>query len=115
MAIDPHTLRNWPIPVIEQTYTERDTILYALGLGLGSDPLDERQLHYVYEGDLQGHLKVLPSMAVVLGYPGFWIARFPDRGRLAPGPARRAGLRDFPAAAAEGLGGGAIARDRPVR
>ena len=74
MAIDPHALRNWPIPVIEQTYRERDTILYALGVGLGSDPLDERQLRYVYEGDLQGVLRVLPSMAVVLGYPGFWIS-----------------------------------------
>ncbi len=73
MAIDPHALRNWPIPAIEQTYTERDTILYALGLGLGADPLDARQLRYVYEGNLRGGLKVLPSMAVVLGYPGFWI------------------------------------------
>jgi acyl dehydratase len=73
MAIDPHALRDWPIPAIEQTYTERDTILYALGLGLGADPLDECQLRYVYEGDLPGNLKVLPSMAVVLGYPGFWI------------------------------------------
>jgi acyl dehydratase len=69
MAIDPGALRNWPIPVIEQTYTERDTMLYALGVGFGSDPLDGRQLRYVYEDGLQ----VLPSMAVVLGYPGFWI------------------------------------------
>ena len=69
MAIDPQALRNWPIPTIEQTYTERDTMLYALGVGLGSDPLDARQLQYVYEDGL----KVLPSMAVVLGYPGFWI------------------------------------------
>ena len=69
MAIDPQALRNWPIPTIEQTYTERDTMLYALGVGLGSDPLDERHLQYVYEDGL----KVFPSMAVVLGYPGFWI------------------------------------------
>lgn len=69
MAIDPARLRDWPIPEIEQTYTERDTMLYALGLGLGADPLDAKQLRYVYEQDLQ----VLPSMAVVLGYPGFWL------------------------------------------
>jgi acyl dehydratase len=69
MAIDPQALRNWPIPTIEQTYTERDTMLYALGLGFGCDPLDPHQLQYVYEDGL----KVLPSMAVVLGYPGFWI------------------------------------------
>jgi acyl dehydratase len=69
MPIDPVALRDWPIPEIEQTYTERDTMLFALGLGLGSDPLDERQLRFVYEKDLQ----VLPSMSVVLGYPGFWL------------------------------------------
>ncbi len=69
MAIDPARLRDWPIPEIEQTYTERDTMLYALGLGLGADPLDSKQLRYVYEHDL----KVLPSMAVMLGYPGFWL------------------------------------------
>jgi len=69
MPIDPAALRNWPIPEIEQTYTERDTILYALGVGFGADPLDPQQLRFVYEKDLQ----VLPSMAVVLGYPGFWL------------------------------------------
>ncbi|MFZ5736083.1 MAG: MaoC/PaaZ C-terminal domain-containing protein [Pseudomonadota bacterium] len=69
MPIDPMRLRNWPIPDIEQSYTERDTMLYALGVGYGDDPLDSKQLHYVYEQDLQ----VLPSMSVVLGYPGFWL------------------------------------------
>jgi acyl dehydratase len=44
-------------------------MLYALGLGYGADPMDEKQLQFVYEGRLQA----LPSMAVVLGYPGFWI------------------------------------------
>jgi acyl dehydratase len=47
----------------------RDTILYALGLGLGSDPTDEEQLRFVYETDL----RALPTMAVVLAYPGFWL------------------------------------------
>ena len=75
MAIDPATLRNWPIPEIEQTYSQRDTMLYALGLGCGSDPLDENELRYVYEEKLQA----LPSMAVVLGYPGFWLGN-PDTG-----------------------------------
>jgi acyl dehydratase len=44
-------------------------MLYALGLGLGSDPLDEEQLRFVYEKDL----RALPMMAVVLAYPGFWL------------------------------------------
>ena len=69
MPIDPEALRQWPIAEIEHTYTARDTMLYALGLGCGGDPLDENQLRFVYEGWLQA----LPSMSVVLGYPGFWI------------------------------------------
>ena len=75
MAIDPETLRNWPIPDVRQTYTARDTILYALGLGCGSDPSDETQLQFVYEP----HLQSLPSMAVVLGSPGFWLGQ-PETG-----------------------------------
>jgi hypothetical protein len=31
----------------DQTYTPRDTILYALGLGYGGDPLDPSQLEFV--------------------------------------------------------------------
>lgn len=69
MSIDPQKLANWPIPEIEQTYSARDTMLYALGLGCGADPLDTADLRYVYEENLQA----LPSMAVVLGYPGFWL------------------------------------------
>ena len=44
-------------------------MLYALGLGLGYDPVDEDQLDFVYEKNL----KVLPTMAVVIGHPGFWV------------------------------------------
>lgn len=69
MAIDPERLLNWQFEELEHTYTERDAILYALGLGLGSDPLDENQLRFVYEDGL----RALPTMAVVLGYPGFWL------------------------------------------
>jgi acyl dehydratase len=69
MPIDPEALRQWPIPDVEHSYTVRDTMLYALGLGYGADPMDEEQLRFVYEA----RLKALPSMAVVLGYPGFWI------------------------------------------
>src|SRR5215831_2252353 len=57
------------IPEVEQSYGPKDCILYALGLGFGLDPVDEEQLAFVYEKNL----KVLPSMSVVLGYPGFWV------------------------------------------
>lgn len=69
MAIDYDKLVNWPFPEIVQSYSKRDTILYALGLGLNTDPLDEAQLRFTYEENLAA----LPSMAVVLATPGFWV------------------------------------------
>lgn len=78
MAIDYHHLKNRPFAPVTQHYTVRDTMLYALSLGLGSDPLDASALPFVYEG-LEGGLRTLPTQAVVLGYPGFW-AREPDTG-----------------------------------
>jgi acyl dehydratase len=56
------------IPEVEHSYGPKDCMLYALGVGLGLDPTDEAQLGFVYEKTL----KVLPTMAVVIGYPGFW-------------------------------------------
>lgn len=75
MPIDYHKLKSWPFPEFEHAYAQRDTILYALGLGFGADPMDESQLRFVYEKDLLA----VPTMAVVLGYPGFWV-RNPDSG-----------------------------------
>ncbi|RJG02911.1 MaoC/PaaZ C-terminal domain-containing protein [Noviherbaspirillum sedimenti] len=75
MEFDYHRIKNWPFPELEQTYTARDTMLYALGLGIGADSLDAGQLRYVYEKDLQA----VPTMAAVLGYPGFWMQN-PDTG-----------------------------------
>lgn len=69
MSFEYQRLRDWAFPEIEQTYSEKDTILYALGLGLGADPMDDDQRRFVYEKQLQA----LPTMAVVLGYPGFWM------------------------------------------
>jgi len=70
MAIKYDKLINWDIPQVEQRLTKRDTILYALGVGLGSDPGDASQLKFVYEQNLQA----LPTMAIILGYPGPWHA-----------------------------------------
>ena len=68
MAFDPHALLRRGFAPIEHRYTVRDTMLYALGAGLGSDPLDRGQLRYVYEDGLTA----LPTFANVLAYPGFW-------------------------------------------
>nr|ART40286.1 K565 [uncultured bacterium] len=69
MAIDYQRLLDWSLPEVRQTYTVRDSQLYALAVGLGADPVDTRQLPFVYE---QNPL-ALPMQAVVLGYPGFWM------------------------------------------
>lgn len=62
-------LRNLKLPPVRQAYSFKDSILYALGLGYGSDPCSAQELQFVYEGAQ----KAVPSMAVVLGYPGFWM------------------------------------------
>jgi hypothetical protein len=69
--IDHDKLLNFPIPEVRQRLAKRDSILYALSVGLGQDPTDARQLDFV---DHHRALKALPSMAVVLGHPGFWLA-----------------------------------------
>ncbi|PQP16536.1 MULTISPECIES: MaoC/PaaZ C-terminal domain-containing protein [Rhodococcus] len=68
MTIDAAKLLDYPFPTSEHSYTARDAMLYALGVGLGSDPTDEAELPYVYERNLT----VLPTMAAVIGHPGPW-------------------------------------------
>jgi acyl dehydratase len=75
MAIDYDKLINRPFREVVQTYTARDTILYALGVGVSMDPMDEGQLKFTYEDGLAA----LPTMAVVLATPGFWVKE-PDTG-----------------------------------
>ncbi|KQP15148.1 MaoC family dehydratase [Pseudorhodoferax sp. Leaf267] len=70
--IDYHKLKAWHFPVIEHTYTADDSMRYALALGLGEDPMDLRQLQYVND-TIAGTPLALPSMAVVLGFPGSWM------------------------------------------
>jgi acyl dehydratase len=69
MTIDFETLRDWRFPEMRHTFTRRDTILYALGVGLGSPSTDAAQLPFVYEEALEA----LPTMANILGYRGFWL------------------------------------------
>jgi hypothetical protein len=57
---------------LERNYTyrwnERDIILYALGLGMPSDPLSERELAYVSEGGLSA-LPTFFCMAALIDSP----------------------------------------------
>lgn len=75
MAIDYLSLMARQFAEQTHSYGWRETILYALGLGLGSNPVDPAELRFVYEKGLQA----LPTMAVVLGHPGFWVSD-PDSG-----------------------------------
>lgn len=67
--IDYEKLKAWPFEPREHVYTQRDTILYALGLSLGGKDSIATDLRFLYEENLQ----VLPTFAGVLGYPGFWL------------------------------------------
>ena len=75
MTINYTALKNRHFEDVRQSYGAADSMLYALGIGLGADPHDLNQLRYVYEPQL----RALPTMAVVLGCPGFWM-RSPDTG-----------------------------------
>lgn len=75
MAIDYQRLKNRAFEDIVHSYTERDTMLYALGVCCGADPTDARDLRFVYEENLQA----LPTMAAVMCTPGFWLKE-PDTG-----------------------------------
>jgi acyl dehydratase len=69
MPIDYDKLMSLKIPDAEHSYGVKDTMLYALGIGLGHDPTDRAELDFVYEKNL----KALPTFSCLLGYPGFWV------------------------------------------
>jgi len=48
----------------EFTYGDRETMLYALGVGMGRDPMNQDELPYVYENGL----KTIPTMASVIAW-----------------------------------------------
>ncbi len=55
--------------MIENDYDERDLSLYALGVGVGADPLNAKDLQYLYErGD---NFYALPTYGVIPALNGF--------------------------------------------
>lgn len=64
MAIDYDHIMSLKSEPVDITYTDRETMLYALGVGFGRDPMNEAELPFVYEKDL----RAVPSMATVLTF-----------------------------------------------
>jgi acyl dehydratase len=71
MTLDPAKLLVFNIPRPRQTVSPRDVTYYALSIGFGHDPLDPRQLDFV---DCNRPIKVVPTMALTLAHPGFWLS-----------------------------------------
>ncbi|HHM5199412.1 TPA: MaoC/PaaZ C-terminal domain-containing protein [Pseudomonas aeruginosa] len=71
MPLDYQRIKNWPISEGRQSYSTRDTILYALGVGAATcNPLPAEDLQFVYEKGL----KALPTMATIMASGEFWMA-----------------------------------------
>lgn len=76
MPLDYEKLMRTKFEPLRQTYARKDTILYALGLGVGAnDPCDPGDLKYVYERQLAA----LPTLAVTLAAGAMRLAE-PDVG-----------------------------------
>jgi acyl dehydratase len=75
MTINYTKLKSRRFEDVHHRYGATDSMLYALGIGMGSDPQDLNQLRFVYEQELLA----VPTMAVVLGCPDFWM-HAPDAG-----------------------------------
>ncbi len=62
--IDVDEALGYAFPPVTSRYDEKDLALYALGVGAGGDPLDDRELGLVYELHGQG-FKALPTFGVI--------------------------------------------------
>jgi acyl dehydratase len=68
MSLNVDLLLNGPPRITHQRFTQRDAILYALGIGVGQTG-EEDDLQFVYESRLQA----FPTLAIVLAAPPFWL------------------------------------------
>ncbi|MBX3454729.1 MaoC/PaaZ C-terminal domain-containing protein [Ferrovibrio sp.] len=69
MAIVYDRLLKLDLPERDLRYDERDTMLYALSVGMATDPMDTEDLAFVVEnGAFAGKLKALPSQATVIAW-----------------------------------------------
>jgi acyl dehydratase len=66
MAINYEELMQATSSGIAARYGDRETMLYALGIGFMRDPMNKDELSFVYENGL----KTIPTMATVIGWGG---------------------------------------------
>lgn len=70
MPLNIEALKHWVFEERRQSYSDKDSLLYALSVGFGADPLDAQELRYVYEKNQ----RAMPTMAATLCHLGPWIA-----------------------------------------
>ncbi|MBC6440185.1 MAG: MaoC family dehydratase N-terminal domain-containing protein [Rhodospirillales bacterium] len=66
---DPQKIAAYRSPARTVSYGARETVLHALGLGLGADPVNRDELAFVYE---EWGPKVVPSFASIIGHDTAW-------------------------------------------
>ena len=64
--MDYDKLMSAPPATNEGSYTDLNTMLYALGVGFQRDPMNEAELPFTYEKDL----RTVPTMATVINWGG---------------------------------------------
>jgi acyl dehydratase len=65
MPINPDAIGTTSEPT-ESSWTSKDGLLYAVGVGAGQDPLDKTELPFVTENSMEMTQRILPTMVVTL-------------------------------------------------
>ena len=97
MALDYDNVMSKVETDLPFSYTDTESILYALSVGMGQDPVDPKELAYVYEqGEL---LKTVPTLATVLVPEMFPVGLGWDYGKILHSEQRLQLYRPLPPAA----------------
>ena len=80
--IDVDQALGYEYPAVHSSYDERDLSIYALGVGAAENPLDDKELRYVYELHGQGFAP-LPTYGVVPALKA--LMDLAKQGKTAPG------------------------------
>jgi acyl dehydratase len=96
MGIDFHAAMAARSDGLARSYDDARTMLYALAIGMGRDPLDPRELPFVYEKDL----RAVPTLASVIAFGAYDVRTLGvDYARVLHGEQRLVLHRPLPIAA----------------